>query len=80
MTPERKAQLQTCMDKVIEREIKYAIPNMGAAEMAQHLSDLAQIHTCISTAFDLLSGQAYKALGDVLINAATRPSAPDRER
>lgn len=64
MTPERKEQLQRTMDLVITREIKHAVATMGEKEIAQHISDLSHIYTCIGSAYDLLSGDAFKRLGD----------------
>lgn len=80
MTPERKAQLQKTMDGVCDREVKHAVATMDPSQIAQHISDLAYIHTCISTAYDLLSGEAYKRIGDTLIAAATRPGGPKADQ
>jgi hypothetical protein len=70
------------MDAIIEREIKHAIGTMTAPAMASHVSDLAYIHTCISTAYDLLSGEAYKRIGDSIIAASVRDGRPkiDQEK
>lgn len=72
MTPERKEHLQRTMDAVIQREIKHAIATMGEKEIAQHISDLSHIYTCIDSAYDLLSGEAFKRLGDSIIAASVR--------
>jgi hypothetical protein len=72
MTPERKQQLERVMDDVITREIKHSIEAHTPEQTAQHITDLAQIATCIHTAYDLLSGEAYKRLGDSIIAASVR--------
>jgi len=77
MTPERKAQLESVMDAVITREIKFSIGTHTPEQTAQHITDLAQIAVCINTAYDLLSGDAYRKLGDALISVGTRSPKPD---
>jgi hypothetical protein len=72
MTPERKKELERVMNAIIEREIKYSLGVHTAAETAQHLTDLSQIFVCISTAYDLLSGDVYDRLHRSMVAASTR--------
>lgn len=72
MTPERKKELERVMDAIIEREIKYSLGVHTGPQTAQHLSDLSQIYVCISTAYDLLSGDVYDRLHRSMVAASTR--------
>jgi hypothetical protein len=72
MTPERRQQLETLMDEITTRELRYSIATQTTAETAQRITDLAQIHTCIRTAFELLSGAVHKRLGEAMVAASMR--------
>jgi hypothetical protein len=71
-TPAETARLQKVMDDVCTREIKHVVIDGTPEEVAQHVTDLAAIYTCIATAHDLLSGQAFKRLGEAITGVAVR--------
>jgi hypothetical protein len=72
MTPARRDELQHIMDGVIGREVANATGVRTPEDLAKHITDLCQIWVCISTAYELLSGEAYKRLGDAVIAASVR--------
>lgn len=63
MTPERAKELEAVMDGIIEREIARMVRDTsGPIADGKLLHDLAEISACISTAYKLLSGEAFKGI------------------